>query len=490
MNRKSIGSTIPAALLMILFCFTAADAQGFLPGGGTGLGSGSNVPLNNQAVHAYCLDQIRKTGCAPYYPCTSAYPCAGANCPAMPPNCAGVRFDPFPPNGAGGEAGGGPVPVEAGISMQGGGNPKIMNLAGAEATCLKDPAQLDALERERAMLSDRAHRPLTIIALSRDDAEPLTRGRGALLACRSCGVSSNEIWVCIGDASEVRDALAQKGGGGTGNFDPQAKSLAQAQRWRELQGVAGQWRLSSPNSAPAFFYSGLAAENLGDEKIALSYYGQAVALDPQLGAAQFGYARSLMRDGSYQQAIAPLQIVVRDFPSIPRAWGDLGVSYMHSGNAPEAVRALQHAVDLDPSDLIHVGLAGQAYALNHQLPQAAQMLEKAIQKQPFDNVNLNWMDDLGGIYHNLGDYQRSAQVFDATLRLDSSDPNTWYYLWQDYSQLGQTAKAQQAHQNMIRLTTPKRPVYASRDPMAAIIRGQNEAYLHNMGQLNLNKHLP
>ena len=51
MNRKSIGATIPAALLMILFCFTAADAQGFLPGGGTGRGSSSNVPLNNQAVH-------------------------------------------------------------------------------------------------------------------------------------------------------------------------------------------------------------------------------------------------------------------------------------------------------------------------------------------------------------------------------------------------------------------------------------------------------
>jgi hypothetical protein len=60
MNRKSIGATIPAALLMILFCFIGADAQGFLPGGGTGRGSSSNVPLNNQAVHyrnggALCL---------------------------------------------------------------------------------------------------------------------------------------------------------------------------------------------------------------------------------------------------------------------------------------------------------------------------------------------------------------------------------------------------------------------------------------------------
>ncbi len=401
----------------------------------------------------------------------------------------------------------------------------VLNLAGSDASCLRDPAQLSDRQRERAMLSDRAHRPLAIIALSRDDAEPLTRlGQSPLQACEACGVSSNEIWVCIGDPSAVRQALAQGGrmqpqpapapgnngrgpgnpinvapmlpapsGGGevAGGFAAQAGSLAQAQRWRELQRVAAQWRASDLNSAQAFFYSALAAENLGDEKIALSYYGQAVALNPQLGAAQFGYARCLMRDGAYQQAIAPLQITVRDFPSMPRAWADLGVSYMHSGNAPEAVHALQHAVDLDPGDYINLGLAGQAYALNHQLAEGAQMLEQAIRKGPPDATRLNWMDDLGGIYHNMGDYPRSAQVFEATLQVDSNDPNTWYYLWQDYSRLGQTAKAEQAHRNMTQLISPQRPLYAnSRDPMASIIRGQNEAYLHNTGQLNLNEHLP
>ncbi len=109
-------------------------------------------------------------------------------------------------------------------------------------------------------------------------------------------------------------------------------------------------------------------------------------------------------------------------------------------------------------------------------------MEKAIQKQPFDAVNLNWMDDLGGTYHNTGDYQRSAQIFEATLRLDSKDPNIWYYLWQDYSHLGQTAKAEQARQNMTQLISPQRPLYAkSRDPMAAIVRGQHEAYCTTPG---------
>src|SRR5208282_3964628 len=160
----------------------------------------------------------------------------------------------------------------------------VLNLAGSDASCLRDPAQLSDRQRERAMLSDRAHRPLAIIALSRDDAEPLTRlGQSPLQICEACG-SSTDIWVCIGDLSAVRQALAQ------------------AQRLRELQRVAAQWRASDSNSAQAFFYSALAAENLGDEKIALSYYGQAVALNPQLGAAQLSYARCLMRDGAYQQA--------------------------------------------------------------------------------------------------------------------------------------------------------------------------------------------
>ncbi len=163
----------------------------------------------------------------------------------------------------------------------------VLNLAGSGANCLRDPAQLSNLQRERAMLSDRAHRPLAIIALSRDDAEPLTRlGQSPLQACEACGVSSNEIWVCIGDPSAVRQALAQGGrmqpqpapapgnngrgpgnprsvapmlpapsGGGevAGGFAAQAGSLAQAQRWRELQRVAAQWRASDLNSAQAFF---------------------------------------------------------------------------------------------------------------------------------------------------------------------------------------------------------------------------------------------
>jgi len=91
----------------------------------------------------------------------------------------------------------------------------------------------------------------------------------------------------------------------------------------------------------------------------------------------------------------------------------------------------------------------------------------------------------------MWDFQRAAQVLEATLRFDSNDPNTSYYLWQDYSHLGQTAKAEQARQNMTQLISPQRPLYAkSRDPMAAIVRGQHEAYLHNTGQLNLYEHLP
>ncbi len=289
--------------------------------------------------------------------------------------------------------------------------------------------------------------------------------------------------------------LTWPGGGGQGpqvanQTDEQAKSLARAQRWQELGNLGRDWRLADPRSARAFFYSGLAAEFTGQEQNALSLYGQAIAFDPQLGAAQFGYARSLMRAGDYQRAIGPLQIAVRDFPSVARAWADLGVAYMHSGNPSEAARALQHAVDLDPNDYVNCGLAGQAYALNHQYEQAAPLMEKAITKQPFDSVNVNWMEDLGGMYFYSGNYQRSVQLFQNALRYESNDPNSWYYLWQDYSKLGDNARAQQAHQTMVQLTTPQHPLSPSHDPMAMIMRGQHEAYLHNTGQLNLNEHLP
>ncbi len=64
---------------------------------------------------------------------------------------------------------------------------EVINLAGVDAYCLNDPTQLSALQRERATLADRFHRNVAIIALPRNEAEPLTRGPGTVLGCRVCG---------------------------------------------------------------------------------------------------------------------------------------------------------------------------------------------------------------------------------------------------------------------------------------------------------------
>lgn len=422
----------------------------------------------------------------------------------------------------------------AAIPAYPGAEPNVVNLAGNEATCLKDPDQMTALQRQRAMFSSTAHRSLAIIALARTDAEPLIGAGQLLRSCRSCGSSPNEIWVCIGDAVAVQRKVApgkplpqpastpaqvsatpanlQAASEAPvaqpppqpservehreplpgGPDSQQARELAHTKRWQDLEDVAHRWRQSDPRSAPALFYSGLAAEFTGQERDASSYYADAVRLDPSLAGAQFGYARSLMRSGEYQQAIDALQNVVRAFPSEARAWGDLGLAYMHADDLADATRALQHAVDLAPDDNLNCGLAAQAYALGNRLDVAAALLERGIRKQPFDSTNVNWMRDLGAIYFYSGEYQRSAQLFDRTLRYDRGDPSTFYYLWQDYTRLGDAANAAQAQQTMASLITPQHRLHTESltSYINRVHRWEHEAYIYDLTQLNLDAQLP
>jgi tetratricopeptide (TPR) repeat protein len=346
-------------------------------------------------------------------------------------------------------------------------NGAVINLAGAGATCLSNPAQMTNLQRERAMLSGRAHRELSIIALPEDQAQRI-QGQNGFPWCAACAMTSNPIWVCIGDPAAMnnpggaangaaqpppmRGRGAMTGGPGTESPAAEAEMMARGNRWNELRDFSDGWLRNDQAAPQAWYYRGLAYENLNDQAQAASDYGQAVRLDPQFGPAQFGLARSLMRQDQYPQAIDHLQVAVRAMPNNARAWSDLGVSLTHSGRPQEAIPAFERAMSLAPNDLGGVGLAAEAYMLSGNWQHGAELLERAIKKQPFNQINVYWMQELGGAYNKLGDYRRSEQVFEATLRNAPNDPNTWQYLWQDYSKTGDTAKAQQAKATLDRLT--------------------------------------
>lgn len=348
-------------------------------------------------------------------------------------------------------------------------NGGVVNLAGAGATCLSDPAQMANLERERALLSRSARRDLNIVALPEDQAEPIER-QGGFQWCASCASASKAIWVCIGDYASASDpggsSAAQSQPGpmmmygqsgsalsqGDDNNRAQANSLVQGERWHELLDFTNRWMQTNQNSAQAWFFRGLAYENLNNQTQAESDFGQAVRLDPHFGPAQFGLGRTLMRRGSYQQAIAPLESATRVMPNNARASSDLGVALTHSGRPQEAIPVFERAMRLDPDDIGGVGLAAEAYILSGNWARGAELLERAIKKQPFDAVNIYWMQELGGAYNRMGNYHRSEQVFEASLQYAGNDPNTWQYLWQDYLKTGDAAKAQQAKANLDRLT--------------------------------------
>ena len=331
-------------------------------------------------------------------------------------------------------------------------NGPVVNRAGAGAKCLSDPAQMASLQRERAMLSDRAHREFSIIALPQDEAERL-QSQNILQWCSACAMTSNPIWVCIGDPAALNNGAALPNGSDADRA-ARAQTLVGSERWNDLRDFANRWLHDNQGSAQAWFYRGLAYENLNDNDQAASDFGQAVRINPQLAEAEFGLARTLMRQGSYGRAIEPLQNATRGLPNNARAWSDLGVSLTHAGRPQEAIPAFERAMNLDPDDLGGVGLAAEAYMLSGNWKHGAELLEHAIKKQPFNAINVYWMQELGGAYNRMGDYRRSERVFEASLKYAPNDPNIWDYLWQDYTKTGDTSKAQQAKATLDRLIGP------------------------------------
>lgn len=89
----------------------------------------------------------------------------------------------------------------------------------------------------------------------------------------------------------------------------QAASLAQAQRWRELQALAGRWSQVSVRNPQPWFSLGLAAEALQHTSEAVVSFQRAVEIDPDFAAAWLHLGLLYAREGRRDKAREVLAIL-------------------------------------------------------------------------------------------------------------------------------------------------------------------------------------
>jgi len=113
----------------------------------------------------------------------------------------------------------------------------------------------------------------------------------------------------------------------------------------------------------------------GDTAGAFTVLGKALSLKPDLARANYFYARDLKEEGKYDQAIAKLQSVLKQYPRDRVVRNELGRIYFLQKKYSDAVKEFETTLSIDPEDLqahynlmlCYNGLGDEAKAEAHKV---------------------------------------------------------------------------------------------------------------------------
>ena len=149
---------------------------------------------------------------------------------------------------------------------------------------------------------------------------------------------------------------------------------------------------------------GVIAAEAGDYDKAMSYYEEALEIDPHYAPALYNTGNALVEQGQFDKAVAAYQKVLEADPEFLVAYENLGKSYIKIGRFEEALETFDRVLSLRPDFVRALVGKGIAYHSKGQYHKAIQAYQEAIARQP----------DLAEAYYNLAcAYARYGWLEDA-----------------------------------------------------------------------------
>lgn len=284
------------------------------------------------------------------------------------------------------------------------------------------------------------------------------------------------------------------------------RALAQVQEKNNLHtGVADLARLvllQPPREPEWYVRLGDAWMASGEPARAISAYGQAVRLKPQMVRALQSLAAALKAAGQIQRSSTILQQAVQIAPSDSATWYQLGTLSSALGRPAEAIARLQkaisidpemagvyttlasvqaaagerdqaeaslsHALRIDPYDAAAWDLAGRATAGQSRFPEALYDFEKALRYRPdFGSYLYEYALTLA----SAGQFYRAEESAESAIKADSTLPEPHALLCRIFGRRRQFSEAVKECQEAIRL----RPDFGqARLDMASVLVAQGD----------------
>ena len=159
----------------------------------------------------------------------------------------------------------------------------------------------------------------------------------------------------------------------------------------------------------------------------------------------YSEARKLHLNGDYAESIPIMEKALTIDPTFAMAYRGLAMTYSNLGYVSEKLRCLRKAAEFSQRlpDKERLYIQANLYDCSERTyDKALTIYKKLLADYPLDPLAANWRTSYGVVYDDLEEWEKSAEQFDASMRLDPKSFLSVYNLWGAYCNLGAYDKAQ------------------------------------------------
>jgi CHAT domain-containing protein/tetratricopeptide (TPR) repeat protein len=258
--------------------------------------------------------------------------------------------------------------------------------------------------------------------------------------------------------------------------------VGQGQRQEQAIVQRPSFQITVANQAQQWFYQGLQEAKAGDLMAALTFYGQAIKLQPDYyeywfnqgltlfhlqrfeeAIAAYDHALSLKRDfakawynrggvlgevGDFEGAIASFDQAIEFKPDYQEAWASRGLALLKLGLIWEAISSYEQALTLQPEDQETWYYRGVALGIVEQFEEAIASYDQALEIQP--DYHEVWIDR-GVVLFNLKRWSEAVESWDQALAIQSDFYLAWYNRGIALENLGRREESIASYQQAINI---------------------------------------
>src|SRR5262249_19085348 len=170
-----------------------------------------------------------------------------------------------------------------------------------------------------------------------------------------------------------------------------------------------------------------------------------------------GLLASMYREkGDLPEAIALMHQMVERTPNNDKFHFTLGALYDEAKNRDAAISEMRTAIELNPQNAAALNYLGYTFAeMGVQLDEAEDLIRRALALDPTDGF---YVDSLGWVYYQRGDYQKAVEQLERALELAGEDATISEHLGDAYRQTGRSQEALRLYQDALTRSKEKEQV--------------------------------